>query len=57
MARAYSGDLRERVRLAYASGEGSQAVLAQRYRIGARTLSSWLKVALRAEPGAPTTRA
>ena len=43
MARAYSGDLRERVLLAYESGEGSQAVLAQRYRIGERTLYDKLK--------------
>jgi transposase len=45
MPRAYSTDLRERVLVAYAAGEGSQAVIARRYRVGERTLSGWLKAA------------
>src|SRR3954452_24054012 len=45
MPRAYSPDLRERVLAACEAGEGSQARIAERYRIGERTLSGWLKVA------------
>lgn len=45
MPRAYSADLRERVLAAHEAGEGSQARLAGRYRIGERTLSGWLKAA------------
>jgi transposase len=45
MPRAYSTDLRERVLAAYEAGEGSQAELAKRYRLGERTLWSWLRVA------------
>jgi transposase len=45
MPRAYSTDLRERVLAAYEAGEGSQAELAKRYRLGERTLSGWLRTA------------
>src|SRR5918997_75596 len=45
MPRAYSTDLRERALAAYEAGDGSQARVAERYRIGARTLSAWLKAA------------
>jgi transposase len=43
MPRPYSTDLRERVLTAYEAGEGSQAEIAERYRVGERTLSGWLK--------------
>jgi transposase len=43
MPRPYSTDLRERVLTAYEAGEGSQAEIAGRYRVGERTLSGWLK--------------
>ena len=43
MPRAYSTDLRGRVLAAYEAGEGSQAEVAGRYRVGERTLSGWLK--------------
>ena len=45
MPRAYSTDLRERALAAYEAGEGSQARVAKRYRVGERTLSGWLKAA------------
>ncbi len=45
MPRAYSTDPRERVLAAHEAGEGSQAAIAGRYRIGERTLSGWLKAA------------
>ena len=45
MPRAYSTDLRERTLVAYEAGEGSQAQVAERYRVGERTLSGWLKAA------------
>src|SRR4051794_15445205 len=45
MPRAYSIDLRERVLAAGEAGEGSQARIAERYRVGERTLSGWLKAA------------
>ena len=45
MPRAYSGDLRERVLAAYEAGDGSQAAVARRFRVGVRTLSGWLKIA------------
>jgi transposase len=45
MPRAYSPDLRERALAACEAGEGSQARIAERYRIGERTLSGWLKMA------------
>src|SRR3954447_13971647 len=45
MPRAYSIDLRERVLAACEAGEGSQARIAERYRVGERTLSGWLKAA------------
>ena len=45
MPRAYSPDLRERVLAAYEAGEGSQAEIADRFRIGERTLSRGLKAA------------
>lgn len=48
MPRACSTDLRERALAAYETGEGSQAEIAGRFRVGERTLSRWL-VALRAE--------
>src|ERR687886_2469608 len=45
MPRAYSTDLRERVLAACEAGEGSQARIAERYRVGERTLSAWLRTA------------
>ena len=45
MPRPYSIDLRERALAAYEAGEGSQAMVARRYRVGERTLSGWLKAA------------
>src|SRR3954453_16376129 len=45
MPRAYSIDLRERVLAACEAGEGSQVRIAERYRVGERTLSGWLKAA------------
>jgi transposase len=45
MPRACSADLRERVLAAYEAGEGSQAEVARRFRIGGRTLSRWLQAA------------
>ena len=45
MPRPYSTDLRERALTAYEAGEGSQARVAERYRVGERTLSGWLKAA------------
>ena len=45
MPRPYSTDLRERALAAYEAGEGSQAMVARRYRVGERTLSGWLKAA------------
>src|SRR3954468_12420606 len=47
MPRAYSTDLRERVLAACEAGEGSQARIAERYRVGERTLSAWLRAARR----------
>jgi transposase len=45
MPRAYSTDLRERALTAYEAGEGSQAEIARRYRLGERTLSGWIRAA------------
>ncbi len=45
MPRAYSPDLRERALAACEAGEGSQAEVARRFRIGERTLSRWLQAA------------
>ena len=45
MPRPYSTDLRERVLAAYEGGEGSQAQVARRYRVGERTLSGRLRAA------------
>jgi transposase len=45
MPRACSTDLRERVLAAYEAGEGSQAEVARRFRVGERTLSRWLQAA------------
>jgi transposase len=45
MPRACSTDLRERVLAAYEAGEGSQAAIAGRFRVGERTLSRWLRAA------------
>ncbi|HEX6015593.1 MAG TPA: helix-turn-helix domain-containing protein [Geminicoccaceae bacterium] len=45
MPRACSTDLRERVLAAYEAGEGSQAAVARRFRVGERTLSRWLRAA------------
>jgi len=57
MPRACSTDLRERVLAAYEAGEGGQAEVARRFRVGERTLSRWL-LAARAEgrrgPRVPT---
>jgi transposase len=43
MPRACSTDLRERVLAAYEAGEGSQAEVARRFRVGERTLARWLR--------------
>ena len=56
MPRPYSTDLRERVLTAYEAGEGSQARVAERYRIGERTLSGWLKAAREEGRRAPKPR-
>lgn len=45
MPRAYSADLRERALAAYEGGEGRQAEVARRYRVGERTLAAWLRAA------------
>ncbi len=45
MPRAYSPDLRERVLAACEAGEGSQAEIARRFRVGERTLQRWLQAA------------
>ena len=45
MPRAHSTDLRERALDAYEGGEGSQAEVARRYRVGERTPSAWLRTA------------
>ena len=47
MPRAYSPDLRERALAACEAGEGSQAEIARRFRIGERTLQHWLQAARR----------
>ena len=59
MPRACSADLRDRVLAAYEAGEGSQAEMARRFRIGERTVSRWLRAARvegRREPTAPGHR-
>src|SRR3954467_5356257 len=43
MGRPYSTDLRERVLRAYATGEGSQAVIARRFEIPESAVGSWLR--------------
>ena len=56
MPRACSTDLRERVLAAYEAGEGGQAEVARRFRVGERTLSRWLQAARtegRREPKVP----
>jgi transposase len=45
MPGSYSIDLRERVLGACEAGEGSQGEIARRFRIGARTVSAWLRAA------------
>ena len=45
MPRACSTDLRERALAAYEAGEGSQAAVAGRFRVGERTVSRWLRAA------------
>jgi transposase len=45
MPRAYSPDLRERALAACEAGEGSQAEIAARFRVGERTLQRWLQAA------------
>jgi transposase len=45
MPHACSTDLRGRVLAAYEAGEGSQAAVAGRFRVGERTLSRWLRAA------------
>jgi transposase len=57
MPRACSTDLRERALTACEAGEGSQAQVAERYRIGERTLSGWLKVAREEGRREPRSRA
>ena len=57
MPHACSTDLRERVLAAYEAGEGSQAAIAGRFRVGERTLSRWLRAARNAGRRGPTTPA
>ena len=57
MPRAYSTDLRERALAAHEAGEGSQTELAERFRIGARTLSPWLRTARMEGRREPRSRA
>ena len=57
MPRPYSTDLRERVLTAYEAGEGGQAEVAGRYRIGERTLPGWPKAAREEGRRAPKPRA
>lgn len=45
MPRALSVDLRERVLAAHERGEGSQRVLAERFRIALGTVNGWLRQA------------
>src|SRR5690349_14511256 len=45
MPRAYSTDLRERALAACEAGEGRQSEVARAYRVGERTLSTWLRTA------------
>src|SRR5256885_1122523 len=56
MPRAYSTDLRERALTAYEGGEGSQSEVAERYRVGERTLSAWLRAAREEGRRAPRPR-
>src|SRR3954462_11115403 len=56
MPRAYSIDLRERVLAACEAGEGSQARIAERYRVGERALSAWLRAAREEGRRAPRPR-
>ena len=59
MPRACSTAIREPVLAASEAGEGSQAVIAGRFRIGERTLSRWLQAARtegRRGPKAPARR-
>jgi transposase len=56
MPRGYSSDLRGRVLAAYEAGEGSQARVAERYRVGERTLSGWLRAAREEGRRAPKPR-
>jgi transposase len=57
MPRPYSTDLRERVLAAHERGEGSQAEVARRHRVGERTLSGWLKAAREEGRRGPKPRA
>ena len=57
MPRAYSTALRERTLVASEAGEGSQAQVAERYRVGERTLSGWLKAAREEGRRGPKPRA
>lgn len=45
MARAYSVDLRERVLQAHEAGEGSQRVLAARFKVSVGAVCTWLAAA------------
>jgi transposase len=45
MPRSYSVDLRERVLRAYAAGQGSQRVLAERFGVSAGAVCNWLGAA------------
>ena len=56
MPRAYSTDLRERALAAYEAGEGRQSEVARRYRVGERTLSTWLRIAREEGRRAPKPR-
>jgi transposase len=45
MPQPYSADLRERVLVAYEQGEGSQVVIARRFRVCPATVCTWIRQA------------
>jgi hypothetical protein len=45
MPQPYSADLRERILVAYEQGEGSQVVIARRFRVCPATVSNWIRQA------------
>jgi transposase-like protein len=55
MPQPYSADLRERVLVAYEQGEGSQVVIARRFRVCPATVCNWIRQA--SHEGAPRPQA